>query len=116
MYSPVPHVGEGLDAAEGNEDSGSFSLGNSDSESDDDSGSEEVEEVSPPRTEGRTKTKNDPTPDRDQAGGLSAKGSKRSRTTTPEPAERVAKQPKVPVSKPRKALPRIIAAVPIVSA
>ena len=117
MYSPVPHVGEGLDMTGSDGDSGSFSLGNSDdSESDDDSGSEEVEEVSPPRTEGRSKTKNDPTLDRGQAGGSSVKGSKRSRTTTPEPTERIAKQPKVPASKPRKALPRIIAAVPIVSA
>ena len=116
MYSPVPHVGEGLDMVGSDEDSGDFSLGDSGSDSDDDSGSEEVEEVSPPRAEGRLKTKNDPAPDRGQAGGSSAKGAKRSWTTTPEPTERVTKQPKVPVSKPRKALPRIIAAVPIVSA
>ena len=116
MYSPVPNGGEGLDMTGSDGDSGNFSLDGDDSESDDDSGSEEVEEVSPPRAEGRSKTKNDPTLDRGQAGGSSAKGSKRSRTTTPEPAERVAKQPKVPVSKPRMALPRIIAAVPIVSA
>ena len=116
MYSPMPHGGEGLDMTGSDGDSGSFSLGDDDSESGDDSGSEEVEEVSPPRAEGRSKTKNDPTLDRDQAGGPSAKGSKRSRTTTPESTERVAKRPKVPVSKPRKALPRIIAAVLIVSA
>ena len=115
MYSPVPHGGEGLDMAGSDGDSGSFSLGDDDSESGDDSVSEEVEEVSPPRADGHSKTKNDPTLDRGQAGGSSAKGSKRSRTTTPEPTERIAKQPKVPVSKTRKALPRIITAVPIVS-
>ena len=116
MHSPVPHVGEELDVVGSDEDSGDFSLGDSDGESDDDSGSEEVEEITPPRTVGRSKTKNDPAPDRGQAGGTPVKGAKRSRTATPEPTERVAKQPKVPVSKPRKALPRIIAEVPIVSA
>ena len=117
MYSPVPNGGEGLGMEGSGEDSGGFSLGDDDSDcGDDDSGSEGVEEISPPRTEGRFKMRHDPALDQGQAGGSTPRRSKRSRTLTPEPTERTAKQPKVPTSKPRKALPRIIAAVPIVSA
>ena len=115
MYSPVPHGGEGLDMTGSDGDSGSFSLGDGDSESDDDSGSEEVEEVSPPRAEGRSKTRHGLALDRGQAGESTIRRSKHSWTSTPEPTEKVAKQPKVTTSKPRKALPRIITAVPIVS-
>ena len=115
MYSPMPNGGEGLDMVGSEEGSDSISLGDDDSESGDDSGREEVEEVSPPRAEGRSKTRNDPALDRGQAGGSTTRRSKRSRTSTPEPTEKVAKQPKVTTSKPWKALPRIITAVPIVS-
>ena len=117
MYSPVPNGGEGLGMEGSGEDSGGFSLGDDDSGSgDNDSGSDDVEVVSPPRTEGRFKMRHDPALDQGQAGGSTPRRTKRSRTSTPEPTERITKQPKVPTSKPRKALPRIIAAVPIVSA
>ena len=64
MYSPVPNGGKGLDMTGSEEGSGSFSLGDGDSESGDDSGSEEVEEVSPSCAEGRFKTRHDPALDR----------------------------------------------------
>ena len=115
MYSPVPNGGEGLDMTGSEEGGSNFSLSDDDGESGDDSGSEEVEEVSPPRAEGRFKTRHDPALDRGQARGSTTRRSKRSRTSMPELTEKVAKQPKVTTSKPRKALPRIITAVPIIS-
>ena len=115
MYSPVPNGGEGLDMVGSEEGSDSFSLGDNDSGSGDDSGSEEVEEVSPPRAEGRFKMQHDLALDRGQAGGSTTRRSKRSQTSTPEPTEKVVMQPKVTTSKPRKALPRIITIMPIVS-
>ena len=128
MYSPVPNGGQGPDMV-GSDEGSDSSSNDGDGESGDDSGSEEVEEVSPPRTEGRFKQQHDPALDRGRAGGSTARGSKRSRASTPEPTEKVVKQPKampeptekvvkqpkVTTNKPRKALPRIIAAVPIVS-
>ena len=55
MYSPVPNGGKGLDMMGSEEGSGSFSLGDDDSESGDDSGSEEVEEVSPRALKGASR-------------------------------------------------------------
>ena len=45
----------------------------------------------------------------------SAATQKRARTSTPEPTEKVAKQPKVATSKTRKTLPRIKMDVPVAS-
>ena len=115
MYSPVPNGGQPHEGVGSEEDSGSISDGEDGEGGSDDSGSDDVEVVSPPRTEGRLKQRHDPEPGRGRAGGSTTRGSKRSRTSTPEPIEKVVKQPKVTTTKPRKALPRIIAAVPIVS-
>ena len=115
MYSPVPNGGQNLEGLGSEEDSDSISDDEDSEGGSDDSGSDDVEVLSPPRTEGRFKRRQDPALNRGQAGGSTAKGSKRSRMSTLEPTEKVAKQPKVTTTKPRKALPRLIVDVPIVS-
>ena len=115
MYSLVPNGGHGLDTVGSGEDSDSFSDDEDSEGGNEDSGSDDVEVVSPSRTEGRFKKQHDPALDRGRAGGSTTRSSKRNRTSTPEPAEKVIKQPKVTTTKPRKALPRIITDVPIIS-
>ena len=115
MYSPMPNGGQNLEGLGSEEDSDITSDDEDSDSGSDDSGSDEVEVVSPPRTEGRFKKSHDPALDRGRAGGSTTRSSKRSRTVTPEPTEKIAKQPKVTTTKPRKALPRLIVDVPIVS-
>ena len=115
MYSPMPNGGQNLDEVGSEEDSDSLSYDEDSEGGGDDSGSEGVEVVSPPRNEGRFKKSHDPALDRGRAGGSTTRSSKRSRMATPEPTEKIAKQPKVTTTKPRKALPRIIVDVPIAS-
>ena len=80
--------------------------------SDDDDDEEESEEEdeeeevdSPPCSERRSKQQHDPVGGRVKGATLSVCTQKRTRTSTPEPTEKVAKQPKVAPSKARKTLP-----------
>ena len=89
------------------------------SDDDDDDESEELddeEEVdSPPRTERRSKQHHDPAGGRGKNVAPSSQTQKRTRTSTPEPTEKVAKHPKVAPPKARKTLPRIKMDVPVAS-
>ena len=116
MYSPVPNGGQNFEGvgSEGDSDSISY-VEDSEGSTDDSAESEEVEVVSPPRTEGRFRKRHDPALDRSRTGGSTTRSSKRSQMSTPEPTEKVAKQPKVTTTKPRKALPRIKVDMPIAS-
>ena len=86
----------------------------SDEDSEDSSSSEEVD--SPPRSEKRSKQSHDLEGGCDKAALPSTHASKRTRTSTPDPSEKAAKQPKVAPTKPRKALPKIKVDVPVASA
>jgi len=88
--------------------------GESNEESKDSSSSEEVN--SPPRSERPSKQKHDLAGDRGKAVVSSAQTPKRTRTNSPDPAEKTAKQPKTAPTKPRKALPKIKVAVSVASA
>ena len=116
MYSPVPNGGQNVEGvgSEGDSDNISYAE-DSEGSSDDSKESEEVKVVSPPRTEGRSKQQQDPAVTQGRTVGSTTRSSKRTRTPTPEPTEKVAKQPKVTTTKPRKALPRIKVVVPIAS-
>ena len=78
--------------------------------------SDNKEEVdSPPRSERRSKQHHDPAGGRGKNVAPSTHTQKRTRTSTPEPTEKVAKQPKVAPPKARKTLPRIKMDVPVAS-
>ena len=70
--------------------------------------SDDEEEVdSPPRSERRSKQHHDPADGRGKSVAPSTHAQKRTRTSTPEPTEKTAKQLKVAPPKTRKTLPRI---------
>jgi hypothetical protein len=116
MYSPVPNGEQNVEGVESEGDSADISYAEDSEGSDDDSEESEEVEVQPsPRTEGRSKQHQDPAIDLGRTVGSTTRSSKRNRTSTPEPTEKVAKQPKVAPAKSRKALPRIKVAVPIAS-
>ena len=116
MYSPVPNGEQNVEGVESEGDSADISYAEDSEGSDDDSEeSEEFEVQSPPRTEGHSKRHQDPAIDQGRTVESTTRSSKRNRTPTPDPTEKVAKQPKVTPAKPRKALPRIKVAVPIAS-
>nr|XP_040243866.1 uncharacterized protein LOC120963320 [Aegilops tauschii subsp. strangulata] len=113
MYS-MPngeHVHEG---EESGGDSGEWnSDGGGDEENEDSRSGEEVD--SPPRSERRSKKKQDLASVRGKVVTQSAHTSKRPRTSSPIPTEKAPKQLKVAPSKPRKALPKIKVDVPVAS-
>ncbi|XBI12103.1 hypothetical protein VPH35_139019 [Triticum aestivum] len=114
MYS-MPNgeqVQEGMES--GGESADWKSDDESDEDSEDSSSSEEVD--SPPRSEKRSKQSHDLAGGCDKAALPSTQDSKRTRTSTPDPSEKAAKQPKVAPTKPRKALPKIKVDVPVASA
>ena len=113
MYS-LPNGDSGQEVEEGTGDAAEWKSEEETEESEENSSGEEVE--SPPRVERRSKEKNDPGAARPQVGPSGSRTPKRTRTTTPEPAEKTPKQPKVTTTKPRRALPRIKVDVPIASA
>ena len=103
---------EGGDSAE---ESGEWeSLGEEEEEESEES-DEEEEVDSPPRSEHRSKQQHDPSGGHGKSVASSAHTKKRTRTSTPEPTEKVAKQPKVAPLKARKTLPRIKMDVPVAS-
>ena len=103
---------EGGDSAE---ESGEWESPGEDEEEESEESDEEEEVDSPPCSERRSKQQQDPAGGRGKSMGPSVNTQKRTRTSTPEPTEQVAKQPKVAPPKARKTLPRIKMDVPIAS-
>ena len=100
---------------ESDADSAEWEYANDGDEDDEDSISgEEVD--SPPRSERRSKQSQDPAGGRGKTAPPSTQVQKRTRTSSPEPLEKAAKQPKVALPKTRKALPKIKVDVPVASA
>ena len=115
MYSLVPNVAQNIEGIDSDNNSADVSYADDSEGSDAESEESEEVEVYSPRAEGRSKRRQDPAVDQGQTVGSTAKSSKRTRTPTPDPTEKAAKQPKVTTAKPRKALPRIKVVVPIAS-
>ena len=118
MYS-MPNGEEALEQdQEGEasvEESGEWESSHEEEEEESEESDEEEEVDSPPRSERRSKQQHDPAGGRGKGVGPSANTQKRTRTSTSEPTEKVAKQPKVAPSKARKTLPRIKMDIPIAS-
>ena len=103
---------EGEDSAE---ESGEWeSPADGDEDESDESDDDEVAD-SPPRSEHRSKQHHDPAGRRGKAVASSTPSQKRARSSTPELAEKVTKQPKINPSKARKTLPKINMDVPVAS-
>ncbi|KAM3274628.1 hypothetical protein ACQJBY_043583 [Aegilops geniculata] len=100
--------------ASGGENGEWHSDGGEDDESDDSSDGEEVD--SPPRTERRSKHSHDPVSIRGKATAPTGQTSKRPRTSSLAPTEKVLKQSKVEASKSRKTLHKIKIDIPVASA
>ena len=94
------------DADEGEEDAGS------DEEEEEE---EDEEEVTPPRSERRSKLAHDPATDRGKVVAPTGQSTKRPRTTSPVLTEKASKQPRAAPSKPAKALPKMRMEIPTVS-
>ena len=103
---------EGEDSAE---ESGEWESPGEEEEEESEESDEEEEVDSPPRSERRSKQHHDPAGGRGKNVAPSTHTQKRTRTSTPEPTEKVAKQPKVAPPKTRKTLPRIKMDVPVAS-
>ena len=101
---------EGEDSAE---ESGEWESPGEEEEEESEESDEEEEVDSPPRSEHRSKQQQDPAGWHGKSVGPSVNTQKRTRTSTPEPTEKVAKQPKVAPPKTRKTLLRIKMDVPI---
>ena len=96
-------------------DSGEWeSDGRGDKESDDPSDEQEVE--SPPRRERRSKLDQERPSAREKVIAQTGQSSKRPRTSSPTPTEKVSKHLKVAEEKPRKVLPKIKIDIPVASA
>ena len=88
---------EGEDSAE---ESGDWESPDDDDEDESDESDDEEVVDSPPRAKRRSKQHHDPASRR-------GKTQKRARSLTPEPTEKIVKQPKINPSKARKTLPKI---------
>nr|XP_045084547.1 nucleolar and coiled-body phosphoprotein 1-like [Aegilops tauschii subsp. strangulata] len=113
MYSMPNGEREQEGEGSGGDSSDWHSDGGGDEESEDSSSGEEVD--SPPRSERRSKQRQDPASVRGKVTPPTGQTSKRTQTSSPVPTKKALKQPKVASSKPRKALPKIKVAVPIAS-
>ena len=110
MHS-MPNGEQALDQDQEGEDSteesGKWESLGEEEEEDNEESDEEEEVDSPPCSDRRSKQQHDPSGSHGKSAAPSATTQKRARTSTPEPTEKVAKQPKVAPSKTRKTLPRI---------
>ena len=118
MYS-MPNGEQALEQDQEGEDnteeSGDWkSPDDEDEEESDESDNKEIVN-SPPRTERRSKLLHDPAGGRGKTVAPSTQAQKRTRTSTLEMTEKVAKQPKVIPSKARNTLPKIKIDVPVAS-
>ena len=116
MYS-MPN-GEQEQALEGEASGGNSGEWTSDSEEDEESDdlSDEEEVESPPRRERRSKLDQERPSAHEKAIAQTGQSSKRPRTSSPTPTEKVSKHLKVAAQKPRKALPKIKIYIPVTSA
>lgn len=104
---------EGEDSAE---ESGEWESPGEEEEAEESEESDEEDEVdSPPRSERRSKQQHNISGRQVKSAAPSTTTQKRTRTSTPEPTDKVTKQPKVAPSKTRKTLPRIKMDVPVAS-
>ena len=111
----MPNGEQVQEGTESGDESGDWqSPDDNEDDNDDSNDSEEID--SPPHLECRSKRSQDPASGHGKVAPPSIQMQKRTRTSTPEPTEKAAKQPKVIPSKPRKALPKIKVDVPITSA
>ena len=97
------------------EESGEWESSDEEEEEESEDSDDEEEVDSPPRSEHRSKQHHDPVGGRGKNVAPSTHTQKRTRTSTPEPTEKVGKQPKVAPPKDRKTLPRIKMDVPVAS-
>ena len=103
---------EGEDSAD---ESGEWQSSDGDDEEESDEADDDEGVDSPPRSEHRSKHHHDPAGERGKAVAPSTQTQKWTRTSTPEPTEKVAKQPKVFPAKTHKTLSRIKMDVPVAS-
>ena len=103
---------EGEDSAE---ESGEWESLDEEEEEESEESDDEEEVNSLPCSEHRSKQQHDPSGGRGKNMAPSAHTQKRTRTSTPEPTEKVAKKPNVAPPKARKTLPRIKMDVPVAS-
>ena len=103
---------EGEDSAE---ESGEWESADDDDEDESDESDNEEVVDSPPLSERRSKQHHDPAGRRGKAVTSSVQAQKRARSSTPELAEKVTKQPKINPSKARKTLSKIKMDVPVAS-
>ena len=97
------------------EERGEWESSDEEGEEESEESDEEVEVDSPPRSEHRSKQQHDPAGGRGKNVAPGPHTQKRVWTSTPEPVEKIAKQPKVAPPKAQKTLPRIKMAVPVAS-
>ena len=103
---------EGEDNAE---ESGEWESPTVDDEGESDESDDEEVVDSPPCSDHPSKQHHDPAGRRGKAVASSTPSQKRARSSTPELAEKVTKQPKINPSKARKTLPKIKMDVPVAS-
>ena len=106
---------QGKDGEASVEESGDWESSDEEEEEESEESDDEEEVDSPPRSERLSKQQHDPAGGRGKNVAPSTHAQKRTRTSTPEPTEKVAKQPKVAPPKARKTLPRIKMDVPVAS-
>ena len=92
---------------EANAEEGEWESSDEDELEESDESDDEEEVDSPPCSEHRSKQHHDPAGGRGKNVAPSTHTQKHTQTSTPEPSEKVTKQPKVAPSKTRKTLPRI---------
>ena len=97
------------------EESGDWESSDEEEEEESEESDDEEEVDSPSCSEHRSKQHHDPSGERGKNMAPSTHAQKRTRTSTLEPMEKVAKQPKVVPSKARKTLPKIKMDVPVAS-
>ena len=95
------------------EESGEWESSDEDEEEESEESDDEEEVDSRPRSERRSKQHHDPAGGRGKNVAPSTHTQKRTRTSTPEPTEKVAKQPKVAPPKAQKTLSRIKMDIPV---
>ena len=97
------------------EESGDWESSDEEEEEESEESDDEEAVDSLPRSEHRSKQHHDPAGERGKNMAPSTQTQKHTLTSTPEPTEKVAKQPKVAPPKTRKTLPRIKMDVPVAS-
>ena len=106
---------QGREGENSTEESGEWESSDEEDEKESEESDDKEAVDSPPCLECRSKQHHDPAGGRGKNVAPSTQTQKRTRTSTLEPTEKVAKQPKVAPPKARKTLPRIKMDVPVAS-